>query len=314
MEVDLKGVKCMYIVKPFTWEALWGDQKLHAYGADPTKDKVGILFTVSGIEGIDCEIENKEEKTTLLTATKNYPEKFGLKEGEEYPLIIAFDSIAQDVSFQMHPTDAYARNRLNRLYGKAEAWYFLEPPTEGWTYAENVAGTKEAIEKAFETNDFINTLGRCPAEKEDIIYIPAGTVHAVTHGSLIYEIQQSTNITYRLYDYDRLDKNGNKRPLHKEQVLDNLIPDGKVYRDHFSMDKTLPYREFTLHRCVVEKEVYNESDIAMAISVVSGTLVVDGFKVEQGRSILVMPNEKIKLEGKAECIVAYAHAYWRNNL
>lgn len=304
----------MYIVKPFTWEALWGDKKLHAYGADSTKEKVGILFTVSGIEGIDCEIENAEEKTTLMEATQEHPETFGLRKGEEYPLIIAFDSIAQDVSFQMHPTDTYARNKLNRLYGKAEAWYFIEPPTEGWAYGENVAGTKEAIEEAFESNDFIHALGKCPVEKEDIIYIPAGTVHAVTHGSLIYEIQQSTNITYRLYDYDRLDQNGNKRPIHKEQVLENLIPDGKVYRDHFVMNQTLPYREFTLHRCVVEDEVYNDSDIAMAVSVVSGALQIEGYTVEQGRSVLVMPKERVKVQGKAECIVAYAQAYWRNEI
>lgn len=301
----------MYVVKPFTWEALWGDKRLHAYGADTTKDKVGILFTVSGIEGIDCEIENKEEKTTLMQAVNKDPHKFGLLEGEEYPLIIAFDSIGEDVSFQIHPTDAYAQETLGVHYGKAEAWYFIEPPTLGWAYGENIAKTKEAIEEAFETNNFMDALGKCPAEKEDIIYIPAGTVHAVTHGSLIYEIQQSTNITYRLYDYDRVDKNGNKRPIHKEQVMANLIPDGKVYRDHFSMDKVLPYREFDLHRTTVSKTFYNDESIAKAISVVEGELCVEGFKVPKGHSILVMPKETIVLEGEAECIVASANAYWR---
>lgn len=304
----------MYVVKPFTWEALWGDTRLHAYGADKTKDKVGILFTVSGIEGIDCEIENEEEKTTLMKAVKEHPEKFGLLEGEEYPLIIAFDSIGEDVSFQIHPTDTYAQEELGVHYGKAEAWYFIEPPTLGWAYGENVAGTKEAIEDAFETNNFMNALGKVPASKEDIIYIPAGTVHAVTHGSLIYEIQQSTNITYRLYDYDRVDKNGNKRPIHKEQVMANLIPDGKVYKDHFSMDKTLPYREFTLHRAIVENAFINEGDIAQAISVIEGELKINNYTIKKGHSVLVMPKEEIVIEGKAECMVATAHAYWRNNI
>lgn len=301
----------MYVVKPFTWEALWGDTRLHAYGADQTKKKVGILFTVSGIDGIDCEIENEYEKTTLRKATQEHPETFGLLKGEEYPLIIAFDSIGEDVSFQIHPTDRYAQEKLNVLYGKAEAWYFIEPPTLGWAYGENVAKTKEAIEEAFETNDFINALGKVPVEKEDIIYIPAGTVHAVTHGSLIYEIQQSTNITYRLYDYDRIDKNGNKRPIHKEQVMDNLIPDGRVYKDRFGMNQTLPYREFILNRKIVKQTFTNEEEIVQAISVVSGELKVGKFCVPKGHSILVMPKEKIEIEGEAECIVASVNAYWR---
>ena len=143
----------MYVVKPFTWEALWGDTRLHAYGADPTKDKVGILFTVSGIEGIDCEIENEEEKTTLMHAVKKDPAKFGLLKGEEYPLIIAFDSIGEDVSFQIHPTDEFART-YNGGRGKPEAWGILDAPEDGSIEFGHHAKTREEFKEWTENREW----------------------------------------------------------------------------------------------------------------------------------------------------------------
>ena len=280
----------MYIVRPVTMETLWGDTRLHAYQGDRAAQTIGCVYTLSGIDGIDCEIYNEKEETTLRRAVKENPAVFGLEDGEEFPLIIAFDSCAQDVSFQIHPTDTYAKEQLQLPYGKSEAWYFIEKPSEGWVYAENKAGHRAAVEAALQKRDFHG---------------------ALTAGSLIYEIQQSTNITYRLYDYERKDMHGHTRPLHVKEALANLDSSLHVQKQNFSEGSSFDQREFSLRHLTLSGSYTNTYSIASVISVVSGSLQVDTFTVLRGGSILVMPEECIQLTGSAECIIAAAHPYWR---
>lgn len=301
----------MYIVRPITMETLWGDTRLHSYQGDRAAQTIGCVYTLSGIDGIDCEIYNAKERTTLHRAVQKNPSAFGLQEGEDFPVIIAFDSCAQDVSFQIHPTDTYAKEQLHLPYGKSEAWYFIEKPSEGWVYAENKAGHRTAVEAALQRKDFHGVIDHIPVSKHDLVYIRSGMMHALTAGSLIYEIQQSTNITYRLYDYERTDKHGNTRPLHVKEALANLDSSLHVQKQSFPKGTSFDQREFSLQHLTLSGSYTNTYSIASVISVVSGSLLVDTFPVSQGISILVMPEECIQLTGSAECIIAAAHPYWR---
>ncbi len=301
----------MYIVRPITMETLWGDTRLHSYQGDRAAQTIGCVYTLSGIDGIDCEIYNAKERTTLHRAVQKNPSAFGLQEGEDFPVIIAFDSCAQDVSFQIHPTDTYAKEQLHLPYGKSEAWYFIEKPSEGWVYAENKAGHRTAVETALQRKDFHGLIDHIPVSKHDLVYIRSGMMHALTAGSLIYEIQQSTNITYRLYDYERTDKHGNTRPLHVKEALANLDSSLHVQKQSFPKGTSFDQREFSLQHLTLSGSYTNTYSIASVISVVSGSLLVDTFPVSQGVSILVMPEECIQLTGSAECIIAAAHPYWR---
>lgn len=301
----------MYIVRPITMETLWGDTRLHSYQGDRAAQTIGCVYTLSGIDGIDCEIYNAKERTTLHRAVQKNPSAFGLQEGEDFPVIIAFDSCAQDVSFQIHPTDTYAKEQLHLPYGKSEAWYFIEKPSEGWVYAENKAGHRTAVETALQRKDFHGVIDHIPVSKHDLVYIRSGMMHALTAGSLIYEIQQSTNITYRLYDYERTDKHGNTRPLHVKEALANLDSSLHVQKQSFPKGTSFDQREFSLQHLTLSGSYTNTYSIASVISVVSGSLLVDTFPVLQGISILVMPEECIQLTGSAECIIAAAHPYWR---
>lgn len=301
----------MYIVTPVTMETLWGDSRLHAYQGDHEASTIGCVYTLSGIDGINCIIRNEKEQTTLQAAVEANPAAFGLLEGEEYPLIIAFDSCAQDVSFQIHPTDAYAKEQLQLPYGKSEAWYFIEKPSEGWVYAENKTGRTDAVEEALRKKDFHDVIDHIPVAKDELVYIRSGTMHALTKGSLIYEIQQSTNITYRLYDYERKDRHGNTREIHVKQALANLDSTLHVQKQEFSDGNSFHQREFSLQHRTLTGSYTNTHTIASVISVVSGSIKVDTFTVSQGGSILVMPKECIHITGSAECMIAVAHPYWR---
>ena len=226
-------------------------------------------------------------------------------------MIIAFDSCAQDVSFQIHPTDTYAKEQLQLPYGKSEAWYFIEKPSEGGVYAENQAGHRAVDEAALQKRDFHGVIDHIPVSENDLVYIRSGMMHALTAGSLIYEIQQSTNITYRLYDYERKDMHGHTRPLHVKEALASLDSSLHVQKQNFSEGSSFDQREFSLRHLTLSGSYTNPYSIASVISVVSGSLQVDTFTVLRGGSILVMPEECIQLTGSAECIIAAAHPYWR---
>ena len=120
----------MYILEPTSRERIWGTARLHEYHGDHKIEKIGSVYSASGIADIDCNVVN-EEKTFGEMVAEN-PQKFGLEAGEVYPLIISFTACDENLSIQVHPTDEYAQSVENLPYGKSEAWYFIDPPETGF--------------------------------------------------------------------------------------------------------------------------------------------------------------------------------------
>ncbi len=145
---------------------------------------------------------------------------------EKFPLLIKFIDAKQDLSIQVHPGDDYAL--LNEEeYGKNEMWYIVEAQPGACLWCGfNRPITQAEIRERVQNGTLMEVLNRVPVQKGDTMMIPAGTVHAIGKGMVICEVQQSSNVTYRLYDYGRRDKNGALRPLHLEKALDvlNLVP------------------------------------------------------------------------------------------
>ena len=138
----------------------------------------------------------------------------------ELPILVKFIDALSDLSVQVHPDDDFAREYEDGQLGKTEMWYVVDalPGTE-LVYGFSHDMTKESLQKEIENNTLERSLQKVPVEKDDVFYIPAGTVHAIGAGSLIAEIQESSNLTYRLYDYHRVGKDGKERPLHVEKAL-----------------------------------------------------------------------------------------------
>jgi len=140
---------------------------------------------------------------------------------DELPILIKLIDAKQDLSIQVHPDDTYAYQKENGQLGKTEMWYVLDATKDAsLIYGLQHDTDKETIRKAIETGTLEKYLQKVHIEKDDVFFIEAGTIHAINAGALIAEIQESSNLTYRLYDYDRMDKHGNKRPLHVEKGLD----------------------------------------------------------------------------------------------
>lgn len=141
----------------------------------------------------------------------------------ELPVLVKFIDAAQDLSVQVHPDDAYAAAHENGALGKSEMWYVLDAkPGAHLIYGFSQNMDKATLEHSLEHNTIEKYLQKIPVQKDDVFFVEAGTVHAIGAGILLAEIQENSNLTYRLYDYHRRDKNGLERPLHVEKALQVL--------------------------------------------------------------------------------------------
>lgn len=157
---------------------------------------------------------------TLAEVLAARPEYLGTKvENGELPVLVKFIDAKKDLSVQVHPDDAYAREHEGDN-GKTEMWYVIDAD-EGASliYGFQHEVTEEILRKAVETGTLGKHLQKVPVHKGDTYFVPAGTVHGIGKGILVAEIQESSNVTYRVYDYDRVDKNGKKRELHFDKAV-----------------------------------------------------------------------------------------------
>ena len=293
----------MLILNTVSNDKVWGTKRLYEYSGDKNIDTIGSVYSVSGIKEISCEIISGDNNRDLYTAVKNNPEKFGLPEGVDYPIIISFTGADQDLSIQVHPTDRYAKEYEDKMIGKSESWYFIEEPKEKFIYGESRLEDKDIIRKKILDGKYEEVVDRVNVQKDDIAYIQSGSLHALTKGALVYEIQQSTDITYRFYDYDRKDRYGNKRELHLDHAINTLDTNNKIQVEKFIENKKIESEPYILIRSKLAGKYINEEDIAQAITVTKGDLTVNGSTLKQGMSCLVLPGEEITIDKAAEEVV-----------
>ena len=227
---DLSEAELGYQVEPFVRllpafkDYLWGGTRLRdIYGKKCDYEIIAESWELSAHKEGQSIVASGRHKGLLFSEYLDRigKEKWGWKcqPLERFPLLVKLIDAKENLSVQVHPDDSYALERENE-YGKNEMWYILQCDPDSCIYCgfkQDV--TREEVEKAVEENTILSLLNRIPIKKGDAFFIPAGTVHAIGKGSLICEIQQSSNCTYRLYDYNRKDKYGNYRELHMEKAL-----------------------------------------------------------------------------------------------
>ncbi len=212
---------------PILKDKIWGGSKLKSlFGKPAQTDKLGESWELSGYEGDESVVTNGFLAGNNLTELIEIymGELVGDKIYEKYelsfPLLFKLIDANDNLSIQVHPGDEVAAERHNS-YGKTEMWYVVDADPG----AELIIGftkdcTKEEYLAALEAGQVEDLLQKVPVSKGDVFFIPAGLVHAIGKGVVVAEIQQSSDITYRIYDYKRTDDQGNERELHTEQALD----------------------------------------------------------------------------------------------
>ena len=158
----------------------------------------------------------------LAEVLRNHPEYLGERHRgmTELPILIKFIDAKKDLSVQVHPTDEYAREHEKGQLGKTEMWYVLDAGRDAkLVYGLKRDSSEGEMRKAIANGTLMNYLQQVPVRKDDLFFIEAGTIHAIGAGTLVAEIQENSNLTYRLYDYDRTGKDGKKRELHIDKAL-----------------------------------------------------------------------------------------------
>lgn len=215
--------------KPILLDKMWGGSKLKDILHKPTSsDKAGESWEISGVEGALSEISNGYLAGNNLQEIievymgdlvgDNIYDKFGIK----FPLLIKFIDANDALSIQVHPDDELAKSRHNS-FGKTEMWYVMQAD-EG---AELIIGfnrevTKEIYLKHLQEKNLLSILNTETVKEGDVFLLPAKRVHAIGSGILLAEIQQTSDVTYRIYDFDRKDADGKERDLHTELALDAI--------------------------------------------------------------------------------------------
>ena len=299
----MKPLKLIPAVKDY----IWGGTRLSKeYGVDPSLERQSEAWVLScHKDGESVVSGGRYDGMTLSEVIKEKGEEYlGKNVGkfDYFPILIKLIDAKDDLSVQVHPDDEYARKNENQ-YGKTEAWYILDCD-EGaeLIYGLNRDMSRQELKDAIEKGTLLDGVNRVKVKKGDIFLIEAGTLHAIGKGILLAEIQQNSNVTYRVYDYGRL-QNGKPRELHIEKAVDVIntkaVPcDGKPQGEPEELDgyqKTLLVScpLFTVNRLEITQKAALCADESSFVSLVAvdgnGVLMKDDIcmTLYKGESIFV---------------------------
>ncbi len=275
-------------LKPKFSDKIWGGSYFKDNLNYSTSSNCGEAWGISGIKGNSSVIENTIYKD--LTLDQLYQEQkhlFGNYSSKEFPILIKLIDANRNLSIQIHPGDEYAK-KYNDSYGKTECWYILDTlPNNSIIIGHNANSYNEII-SYIEANEYDSFLNNIKIEKGDLFYIPAGTIHAICEGTVILEVQQSSDLTFRFYDYNRLE-NGKPRELHQKEALDVItVPSPPIKNtgntNYFDFDIiTRPSGNYTAHE-------YGDY-----YYIIEGSGKIGDVKVQTGDFIFVTSHDEYKI-------------------
>ena len=316
-----------FLLKPAGKDYLWGGNRLNElFNKNINLEPLAETWECSThSDGPSYVASGKYTGKTLIEVLKKHPEYLGThpRTNGELPILIKFIDAKKDLSVQVHPDDEYAYEKENGQLGKTEMWYVLDAEKNAkLVYGFKTEVNKKQVKKAIENGTIEKYLNKVPVHKDELFYIKSGTVHAIGAGSLIAEIQESSNLTYRMYDYNRKDKNGNLRELHIDKALD--VMNYKAANDIKQPQRVFKYKKgycsevlcrckyFEVHKVRINtidrKEMYSFYTLSNSFHVLlcingKGTIYSRSEKIEFniGDCIFIPANStELKIDGKAE--------------
>lgn len=311
-----KKTRPILFLNPVFKEMIWGGNQLaEKFGYEIPSDKTGECWAVSAHPNGDCTVREGEYAGRKLSELfKEEPELFGNLPLDRFPLLIKIIDAKADLSIQVHPDDAYAKVHENGSLGKTECWYILDCPEDATLVVGHNAGSREELKEMIDQKRWSELIREVPVKKGDFIQINPGTVHAIKGGLMILETQQNSDITYRVYDYDRL-SNGKPRELHVQQSIDVITVPAPSAEDSVSHAAELPantmneliacdyYKVYKL--TVTEPVSFEQEHPFLIMSVIEGEGLVNGQMIRKGdHFILPSGFGKVELQGDMTLIAS----------
>lgn len=215
----------MYKFKPLLKSTLWGGDKIIPFKhLDSQQQQVGESWEISGVKDNETQVANGPmageslNQLVSLLGEKLVGRQNYTRFGNEFPLLIKFIDARQDLSIQVHPTDEIA-HRQGKEHGKTEMWYIMDSAPDAKLYCGlRQKITPDEYKRMVENDTICEALAQYSVSEGDVFFLPAGRIHAIGTGCFLAEIQQTSDVTYRIYDYKRRDKDGNYRQLHTQEA------------------------------------------------------------------------------------------------
>lgn len=285
--------KELLFLDPVCSHNIWGGTKLREeFGYPVEGDDIGECWGISAHPNGDGTVRfGTFAGKKLSEVWADHPEVFGNLDYDRFPLLTKIIDARDDLSIQVHPDDTYAKEHENGSFGKTECWYIVDCPADAALVIGHHAKTKEELADMIQGGRWQEFIREIPVKKGDFIQIDPGTVHAIKGGMLILETQQNSDITYRVYDYDRL-SDGKPRELHVEKSIDVITVPAKSVEDSVTSALGLPENTMNeLYSCryydVFKLDINGKASFMqeypfLLLSVIEGDGIVNGQPVKKG--------------------------------
>lgn len=309
-------IRELLFLNPVCTHNIWGGSRLRdLFGYPVEGDDLGECWGISAHpEGDGTVRSGRYEGKKLSWLWTEHQELFGNLPYDRYPLLTKIIDAQDDLSIQVHPDDAYAQVHENGSLGKTECWFICDCPENATLVIGHNAATRQELEEMVKEGRWAELIREIPIHKGDFIQIDPGTVHAIKAGSLILETQQNSAITYRLYDYGRL-QNGKSRELHIDKSLDVITVPAKSAAECVKSVGGLPENalnriytcgKYTIFKLDINQDAtFKQNYPFLAASVLEGQGSVDGAEVRMGDHFII-PNGygKVEMKGKMSLILS----------
>ena len=292
-------------LKPATKDYIWGGTKLKEIYKDIKSDKIAESWVLSFHDDGPSIIDSSKNHGKLLKDVLSKAE-IGTKINEFpfFPVLIKIIDSKGDLSVQVHPSDEYALKNENS-FGKTEVWHILSHEKDAKLYLGlNDNYSKDEIEKAINEGTILKYMNAYNVNDGETYFVKSGTLHAIGKGITLIEIQENSNLTYRVYDYDRVDKNGNKRELHIEKAL--KVIDLNKYEIEDKNPKILAKTKYftsILTEIDGEKTIKSDEKSFINIVVVKGVGKVGEYDAKLYDSFFLCANSEVTIKGKLHLIL-----------
>lgn len=302
-------------IEPVFHEKIWGGRKLETeFGYTIPDGPIGECWAISAHPAGDCHVRDGAYAGMLLSSLwTEHHELFGAAEGDRFPLLIKFLDAAKDLSIQVHPDDAYAAEHEGGSLGKCECWYVLHADPNATIVVGQRAKSPEEFARLVEEGRWSELLNEVPVHAGDFFQIAPGTIHAIKGGTMVLETQQSSDITYRVYDYDRVQADGTKRELHLQKSLDVIdfgakpITSGRVSAPTTNgITQLVCCPRYTVwHVRATGTATLSSPKTFYCASVIEGTGRASGHELRKGDHFIVPAGYgTLRLEGDMQLIVS----------
>ncbi|KGX85245.1 mannose-6-phosphate isomerase, class I [Pontibacillus marinus] len=309
-------------LQPIFKERIWGGTKLkEEFHYEIPSSQTGECWAISAHKNGQSVVENGlYEGISLDKVWEEHPELFGHYQSEVFPLLTKILDANRDLSVQVHPDDTYAQEHEgDHEFGKTECWYIIDCEPGAELIFGHHAQTRDELEHMIQSGKWDDLLRKVHINPGDFFYVPSGTIHALCEGTLVLETQQSSDTTYRVYDYDRVDAEGNTRDLHLDQAIevtnvpheDNELSFMEEQRTGAFITTLVESEFFSVFKYVLDGAgSFKQDSYFQLFSVIDGeaTMTVGGetYKVHKGdHFILTSQIEEFTLDGDATIIVSH---------